>query len=75
MSEYPAERKYWTDESEQEQRVRVQMTIIKRLINNPILKKRLTLIEELRDLSILKQFQGTNFPVKNKEWRIISKFV
>jgi hypothetical protein len=75
LSEFSAERKYWTDSSEKEYALRVQMTIIKRFINNPILKANLIKCEGLNNLSILRQFQGTNFPVRNKEWRIISRFL
>lgn len=51
------------------------MSIIKKLINNPILKKNLIDISGIKKLSILRQFQGTNFPVTNEEWRIISKLI
>jgi hypothetical protein len=73
--EFLAEKKYWSDSSDQEKALRVQMTVIKRFLNDPILKVTLLKCEELNKLSILRQFQGTNFPVKNKEWRIISKFL
>lgn len=69
------EKKYWIDTSEKEKALSVQMTILKRFINNPILKKKLLDVEGLNDLSILHQFQGTNFPVRNNEWRIISQFI
>lgn len=75
MKEFPAERKYWIDSTEKEEAIRVQLTIIKRFLNNPILKKKLIETEGLNSLSILRQFQGTNFPVRNKEWRIISQLL
>jgi hypothetical protein len=75
LNEFPAERKYWADSSEKEYALRVQMTIIKRFINNPISKVNLIKYEGLNNLSIFRQFQGTNFPVRNKEWRIISQFL
>lgn len=75
MKEYPEERKYWTDSIEKEVAIRVEMTIIKRLINKPILKRSLIDFKGLQNLSILRQFQGTNFPVKNNEWHIISKLL
>lgn len=73
MKEFPAERKYWTDSAEKEEAIGVQLTILKRFLNNPILKKALIATEGLNNLSILRQFQGTNFPVRNREWRIISQ--
>lgn len=75
MGEFPAEEKYWLDSSEKEEAICVEMTILKRLINKPILKKTLLEINGLGNLSILRHFQGTNFPVRNSEWRIISQFL
>ena len=75
MSEFPAEKKYWLGSYEKEESIRVEMTILKRLINKPILKKELLKIPGLCTLSILKYFQGTNFPVRNSEWRIISQLI
>jgi hypothetical protein len=73
MQEFPAEKKYWTDTAEKEEAIRVTMTVIRRLANKPILKATLIGVPGLQDLSILRQFQGTNFPVRNSEWRIISQ--
>ena len=75
MKEYLAEKKYWLESSEKEEAMRVEMTILKRLINNPILKKTILKTTGLDNLSILRQFQGTNFPVRNSEWRIISQLL
>jgi hypothetical protein len=75
MKEFPAETKYWTDSTEKEEAMRVQMSIMRRFTNSPILKSKLIETEGLKRLSILRQFQGTNFPVKNKEWQIISRFM
>jgi len=72
MQEFPAEKKYWLTE-EKRDAVRVKMTVIRRLTNKPILKAALVGVPELRNLSILRQFQGTNFPVKSSEWRVISQ--
>jgi hypothetical protein len=60
---------------EKEESIAVEMTILKRLINKPILKKTLLEINGLGNLSILRRPQGTNFPVRNSEWRIISQFL
>jgi hypothetical protein len=75
MTEFDAERKYWFDSSEKKEAVRVEMTILKRFINKPIFKNKLRENGNLKDLSILRQFQGTNFPVRNSEWRIISELL
>lgn len=73
LEENTEERKHWIDSSEKKIALRVKMTIIKRLINKPILKKQILEVNELKDLSILRYFQGTNFPVSDNEWKIISK--
>jgi len=73
LAESPAEKKYWTGNEERDVANRVRLTVIRRLINNPILKEKLLKIPELSQLSILRQFQGTNFPVKESEWQIISQ--
>lgn len=75
MTEFEAERKYWFDSSEKTEAIRVEMVVIKRMINKPLFKKDIKDIDGLRNLSILKQYQGTNFPVKNSEWRIISELL
>ncbi len=74
-AEFPAEKKYWLGASERENEIRVEMTILRRLINNPVLKKTLVGIAGLGNLSILRHFQGTNFPIRNSEWKIISQFL
>jgi len=73
LEENTDERKYWIDSSEKKIALRVKMTIIKRLMNKPILKKQLLQNTALKDLSILRYYQGTNFPVSDNEWKIISK--
>lgn len=73
LSESPAERKYWIINDDNEVANRVKLVIIRRLINNPILKKELLKIPALSNLSILRQFQGTNFPVKDDEWNILTQ--
>ena len=76
MTENIPEKKYWINSSkEPDEAIRVEMSIIKKLINSPILKKNLTGVNGLEKLSILRQFQGTNFPVTNEEWKIISKLI
>jgi hypothetical protein len=75
LSEYPPERKYWIDSSEKTEALRVKMTILRRFVNNPILKKTLLEVKGLDNLLIFRHFQGTNFPVRNREWRAISQFL
>ena len=41
LAEFPAEKKYWTGNEEREVANRVRLTVIRRLINNPILKEKL----------------------------------
>lgn len=73
LAEFPAEKQYWIGNEEIEVANRVRLAVIKRLINNPILKEKLLTIPGLSKLSILRQFQGTNFPVKDNEWQIITQ--
>lgn len=74
--EYEAEIKYWHDTNKgTESRLRVKMTILKRLLNNPVFRDELKNKPELSQLSILRYFQGTNFPVSGKEWEVISKLI
>ncbi|MEI7481411.1 MAG: endonuclease NucS domain-containing protein [Elusimicrobiota bacterium] len=72
MEEYPEEKKYWLgDEKGVGQRLRVSMSVAKRLTNAPLFRKAIKDIKGLEGLSILKNPQGTNFPVSNAEWEII----
>lgn len=76
MKEYPPEIKYWMNSSEEkDEAIRVEMSILKRMTNCPILKRNLIHIPGLEKLSIFRQFQGTNFPVRNSEWQIISRLI
>ncbi|MBU1630381.1 MAG: EVE domain-containing protein, partial [Candidatus Omnitrophica bacterium] len=66
--------KYRIDEKKfMKERWMAKIKIIKKLINNPILRKELKNIEGLRNLSILRRPEGTNFPVTNSEWEIIKQ--
>ncbi len=74
--EYPQERKYWLNaERGSKKSLRVKMLVIKRLLNSPIFRVDLKNIGGLEDLSILRFTQGTNFPVKKSEWKIISNLI
>jgi len=75
LDEPRAEKRYWLENEKCEAVNRVKLTILKRLINNPLPRKKLLKIPELSSLSILKQVQGTNFPVRDKEWNIISQLL
>ena len=68
--------KYWHDQKLKENsKLRVDVKTIKNLVYNPVLKIQLKRIPELKELSILKYFQKTNFPVKKFEWEIIKKLI
>lgn len=72
MVDSPEEEKYWTNEEDKGQsRLRVKIRIIKKLINNPLLRDELRGTAGLNSLSIIKFSQGTNFPVSQNEWEII----
>lgn len=75
MRESPEEMKYWLEQPKEADSValRVEMTILRRFVNKPILKSRLREIPGLKGLSILRNSQGTNFPVRNSEWRMITQ--
>ena len=74
MEEYPEEKKYWLgDEKGAGQQLRVSMSVAKRLTNAPLFRKVIKDLKGLDSLSILKNPQGTNFPVSNAEWKIISE--
>lgn len=76
LNEFPSEMKYWIDsEDSNKKKLRVQMTIIKNLTNCPIAKVKLLENIDLKNLSILNHFQGTNFPVRNEEWNEIAKII
>ena len=76
IKEPESEKKYWADSSDkQDDKLRVKMKIIQNLLKNPISKETIKKTEGLEYLSILRYFQGTNFPVKLDEWSIISKLI
>lgn len=75
LKEKEPERKYWIGDEVSIVENRVRLSIIKRLVNKPILKEDLLKIPELSKLSILRQFQGTNFPVRDSEWKILCQLV
>ncbi len=72
MKESDAEQKFWLNDQDPTPKKRVRLTVLRRFVNKPILKTELLKIPALSRLSILRQFQGTNFPVRNSEWTVLS---
>ena len=76
MGESPAEEKYWlSNEDKGLEKLRVVLINKIVLINSPVFRNELKAIEELKNLSILRLPQGTNFPVSSAEWYIIKKLI
>jgi hypothetical protein len=76
LKEPDCEKQYWTDnEDKDDNKLRVKMKIINNLLHNPIPKETIKKIKGLENLSILRYYQGTNFPVKLDEWHEISKLI
>lgn len=76
VSEPSYESKYWIDEEEgEEERLRVKLKLTKDLTNRPLKRKRLKEIDSLRDLSIFRFAQGTNFKVTDEQWRELQKLL
>jgi len=68
--------KYWmSDKDRGQKRLRVRIKYRLKLINNPVMKEELRNIPNLRNMSIFRQPRGTNFPVSDAEWKIISNLV
>ncbi len=51
------------------------MKIISNLLKNPISKETIKKTKGLENLSILRYYQGTNFPVELNEWTEISNLI
>lgn len=70
------EKVYWSENSDEEGvQYRVQMKLIKNLVDNPIKKDRIRHIDGLQDLNILKMPRGTNFPVTEEEWILLQSLI
>ena len=68
--------KFWFSEDDRnEVKLRVRLKYRVKLKNNPIFREEVKNIPQLKELSILKQSQGTNFPVTENEWDYISNLV
>lgn len=76
LTDSEAESKYWISDGDKEKkRLRVKFVYKTKLVDNPVLRQEIKDVPELKNLSILKQAQGTNFPVSDKEWNIISELI
>lgn len=76
MGDPPGAEKYWMSSDDKGvKRLRVHLINIAVLINNPIYRHEFKEIGQLKDLSILKVAQGTNFPVTLDEWSVIKELI
>lgn len=76
MGESPAEEKYWlSNEDKGVERLRVALINKIVLINSPVFRNELKAVEELKNFSILRLPQGTNFPVSATEWHVIKELI
>jgi predicted RNA-binding protein with PUA-like domain len=76
MGASPKGDKYWlSNEDKGVERLRVELINKTILINNPVYRYELKAIEELKNLSILRVAQGTNFPVSSAEWHVIKEMI
>ena len=71
-----AEKPYWlSTEKDTTSTLRVKLKIVKTMINNPVFRHEVKAKESLKSLSILRFAQGTNFPVTDDEWAVISGLI
>jgi hypothetical protein len=71
VSEPEEEKKYWLESDTMPDKLRVRITVLRRLTNKPLLRAELKAVQVLSNLSILRQPTGTNFPVRSYEWELI----
>jgi hypothetical protein len=68
--------KYWVNEEDKgKDKLRVKTRRLLNLLNNPVFRTELISKPGLKNLSIFKQSQGTNFQVLYEEWKIIGKII
>jgi len=69
--------KHWkSDEDKSQKRLRVRIKYKLKLLRDKALRKdELKSIPDLKNLSILSRWRGTNFPVCKEEWFIISDLI
>ena len=53
----------------------MRLKIVKTMINNPVFRNEVKAKESLKSLGILGFAQGTNFPVTDDEWAVISGLI
>jgi predicted RNA-binding protein with PUA-like domain len=71
-----AESKYWfSDDDKEKKKLRVKFIYKTKLANNPLSRDEIKNVPELKNISIFKQPQGTNFPVTDEEWELLSKLI
>ena len=71
-----AEQPYWlSTEKDTTSTLRVKLKIVKTMINNPVFRHEVKAKESLKSLSILRFAHGTNFPVTDDEWAVISGLI
>ena len=71
-ADIPAHEKYWVNERDRgARRLRAMLSLRRNLVNHPLRRYELKEIEKLKHLSILRQAQGTNFPVTSTEWELM----
>jgi len=76
MAESKEVAKFWhSDDDKNEIRLRVKWKYTLKFPNNPIFREELKNIPQLKNMSIFRQPQGTNFNVTENEWSIISDLI
>lgn len=76
LTDSEAESKYWfSDEDKEMKKLRVKFVYQTKLTNNPLSREEIKNVPELKNLSIFKQPQGTNFPVTDDEWKKILEMI
>jgi len=76
VAENGPEQEYWIDADQKQKKcLRVNMRIVANLLSKPLLKIELRNNETLKNMSIFKQPQGTNFPVSKEQWKLIQSLI
>lgn len=76
MKDLPEDDKFWvSDEDKNQARLRVKMKIRGTFLNNPLFRVKIKATPGFENLSILKYFQGTNFPVTRDEYKKLVEMI
>jgi predicted RNA-binding protein with PUA-like domain len=76
MQDTPAGIRYWTDPADGRRPIaRVDVRYDRIMLDRPLLKPYLRADPVLRNLSILRMWRGTNFPVEPNEARVIEEWL